>query len=121
MKWFTHKSQVLLAGKAPDISVPDYGMFVCSPPELRRLLLRESARHFHRAFELLGLFLFALRCDLKRNAKSSILSLLSRVSAFQCTKGNNSCPQSNTKKSTASSGENKPLQPVDNQRNKDTK
>jgi hypothetical protein len=66
VKWFTRKSQVLLAGKAPDISAPDYGMFVCSPPELRRLLLRESARHFHRAFELLGLFLFALRCDLKR-------------------------------------------------------
>lgn len=82
----------------PETSGPDYGIFVCSPKELRRHLLRESAKHFRRAFELLGLLWCSVRYDLKQFARNSIRARCEALSVFRRTVGNSSCAPADQQK-----------------------
>jgi hypothetical protein len=96
-RWLTRKSPAPFERKAPGISAPHPGMFVCSPQEHPRLLLRESAKYFRRAFELLRLAWLCLRYDWKLYAKSPILFVVSHAAVFRRKKGSNSCQPANVK------------------------
>jgi len=107
LRWFNRKTPAPTEGKEPYISAPNYGSIVCSPQEHPRLLLRESAKHFRMAFELLGLIWMSFLCDLKHCARNSIpFPAVFHLKVFPRTKGNNSCPQSDAKNQGLSNAKN---------------